>query len=448
MKFMWKKGVILSAVSILAGSTILGNVLNDAHVDAVPTTINGIQDAVHETADQVLHASDQGTFSVGGMLMDTDGNVVYTQHNNVVTNDLVFDPTAHGERQMIDWYYENKESLDLPEPEKIILVTSLDPCAMCTGSILQAGFANVVVSANDTYAGINYDKSALFPSLSGTSMQADAQASFSYPAVLGSTAKFSREATGVPVSPIFGDNTAIEDQTYALTSTAFDATLNDVSNKINTDLPEDQLLDPKTLATTDPIYVALKAAYPHALEYTAPSPNNPDEGLAPYLIEAAEQDIANGGDGNAVALLDRFGNLIMVTAGNQAVSEIQTPFMLATRGYAKLRYNLQMDGVSNATQYLGHPKYNTFIYAKGPEINPQGLADFGAFGSTMEGAIPTDRTQFQYGVARATQAELDAFADGLPPFYSDDDSVNVHIKETANQDLIAALAAGLPTTIK
>ncbi|MBA3925456.1 nucleoside deaminase [Listeria rustica] len=448
MRFTWKKGAILSAVSILAGSVILGNVLQDTHADAVPTTINGVQDAVYETADQVLHASDQGTFSVGGMLMDTDGNVVYVQHNNVVNNDLTFDPTAHGERQMIDWYYENKESQNLPEPENIVLVTSLDPCAMCTGSILQAGFSNVVVSANDTYAGINYDKSALFPSLAGTSMQAAAQDSFSYPAVLGLTEKFSRKATGAPVSSVFGENVAIEDQTYALTSTAFDATLSDVSAKINTDLPENELLDPKTLATTDPIYLALKAAYPHALEYTAPSPNAPDEGLAPYLIEAAEQDIANGGDGNAVALLDTFGNLIMALPGNQAVSEIQTPFMLTTRGYAKLRYDLQMNGVADATKYLGHPKYNTFIYAKGMEINPQGLADFGAFGSTMEGAIPTDRTQFQYGVPRATQAELDAFADGLPPFYSADDSVNVHIKQTANQDLIAALEAGLPTTSK
>lgn len=445
MRFTWKKGAILSAVSILTASAILGNILQDEHVDASPTAISGVQEAVHETAHQVLHASDQGTFSVGGMLMDTDGNVVYTQHNNVVKDDLVFDPTAHGERQMIDWYYENKESLDLPEPENIVLVTSLDPCLMCTGSILQAGFSNVVVSAIDTYAGINFDKTASFPTLSGTSMQADAQNSFSYPAVLGSTAKFSREASGAPVSPVFGDQTAIEDQTYALTSTAFEATLSEVSGKINTDLPENELLDPKTLATTDPIYKALKAAYPHALEYTAPSPNNPDEGLAPYLIEAAEQDIANGGDGNAVAQLDRFGNLIMVSAGNQAKSKIQTPFMLATRGYAQLRYNLQKDGVTDATKYLGHPKYGTFIYAKGLEINPQGVADFGAFGSTMEGAIPADRTQFQYGVERATQAELDTFADGLPPFYSSDSSVNVHIKQTTNQDLIAALEAGLPT---
>ncbi|WP_430535376.1 nucleoside deaminase [Listeria rocourtiae] len=445
MKFTWKKGAILATVSILAGSVVLGNALHNERANAEPTAIHGVQEAVHEAAHQVLHASDQGTFSVGGVLMDTNGNVLYTEHNNVVKNNLVFDPTAHGERQMIDWYFENRQRLNLPAPQNIVLVTSLDPCLMCTGSILQAGFSNTVVSALDTYAGINFDKTASFPSLKGTNMQAIAKNSISYPAVIGSTAKFSRAASGAPVSPVFGSQTAIEDQTYALTSTAFEATLGAVSGRINNDLPENQLVNPKTLPTSSPIYQALKAAYPYALDYTAPSPNNPDAGLAPYLITAAQQDIANGGDGNAVAQLDSFGNLIMVTPGNQAKSQIQTPFMLATRGYAQLRYNLQLKGVPNAIRYLGHPKYGTFIYAKGLEINPKGVADFGAFGSTMEGAIPADRTQFQYGIERATQAELDAFADGLPPFYSSDTSVNVHIKQTANQGLIAALKAGLPT---
>ncbi len=436
---------IFIVISILVFSSIFISDVSTANMTSDTKAVTSVQDAVYLTADQVLAASDQGTFSVGGVLMDTDGNVIHSLHNNVVKNGLTADPTAHGERQMIDWYYENKETLSLPEPEELVLVTSLDPCLMCTGAILESGI-HTVVSANDDYAGINFDDTATFPSLTGTSMLADAESQLSYPAVVGPTDKYSRPATGAPVPAVFTSGATINDQTYALTSTAFDATLGQVSAAINTDLPENALLDPKTLPDNDPIVLAMKSVYPHALEYTAPTPGQPDEGLAPYLIDAAHQDILNGGEGNAVAYLDRFGNLIMCLPGNQGVSAIQTPFMNTTRAYAQLRYDLQMSGISNAKTYLGHPKYGSFIYAKGLEINPRGLIDLGAFGSTMEGAIPSDREQFQYGVERVPQPEFQAFVDQLPPFYSSDESVNVHTTQVADPDLIAALEAGLPAT--
>ncbi len=437
------KTSIFIAVSILVFSTIFVSSVSTANMPKDTKAVTSVQEAVYLTADEVLAASDQGTFSVGGVLMDTDGNVIHSMHNNVVKNELTYDPTAHGERQMIDWYYENKEALSLPEPEDLILVTSLDPCLMCTGAILESGIPTVV-SANDHYAGINFDDSASFPSLAGTPMVADATAQLSYPEVVGPTDKYSRPASGAPIPPVFTSGTTIDDQTYALTSTAFDATLGQVSGTINTDLPESALLDPKTLPASDPIVLAMKAVYPHALAYTAPAPGQPDAGLAPYLIEAASQDILNGGEGNAVAYLDRFGNLILCLPGNQGVSGIQTPFMNTTRAYAALRYDLETSGVTNTKTYLGHPKYGSFIYAKGLEINPLGLVDLGAFGSTMEGAIPTDREQFQYGVERVPQAEFQAFVDQLPPFYSNDDSVNVHTAQVTDPDLIAALEAGLP----
>ncbi|MBC1937717.1 nucleoside deaminase [Listeria grandensis] len=495
----------------------------------VQNRVTNVENAVYEVANELLKAYNQGTFSVGGLLMDLEGNVLYKQHNNVITDNLIHDPTAHGERQMVDWYFENKATLSLPEPENIILVTSLDPCVMCTGSILQAGFARVIVSALDSHAGINYDMSATFPALSGTAMQLEAQQRFAYPKVHSSTKMFERkatsadiscsfkadttideqayastsitlsatlgttivsaldthaginydmsttppalpgtamqleaqqrstypkvhsptkmferEATGADISCFFKAGTTIDEQTYALTSIAFSATLDTISKKINTDLPEDQLKNPTCLSKDNPIYTALKEVYPQALEYTAPHPNQPDAGLAPYLITAAKEDLLNGGEGNAVAFLDCFGNLIMCSPGNQNLSEIQTPFILATRKYAALRYSLQLANTPDASYYLGHPKYGTFIYAKSLELNPQGVVDLGAFGSTMGGKIPTDREQFQFAVSRVEQCKLDAFTDGLPPLYSSKDFVNIRLKQVQSHKLIKALKAGLP----
>jgi cytosine deaminase len=88
--------------------------------------------------------------------------VAQAMHNNVLKpladsdKTFTYDPTAHGERQLVYWYYANKDKLGLPGPSELTVVTSLDPCAMCTGTLLTAGF-NVGVVAIDDFAGINFN---------------------------------------------------------------------------------------------------------------------------------------------------------------------------------------------------------------------------------------------------------------------------------------------------
>ncbi|UUZ51661.1 hypothetical protein LP420_11320 [Massilia sp. B-10] len=84
-------------------------------------------------------------------MLDQHGHVLKALQNNVVSEGLIFDPTAHGERQLIDWYFAERGGAALPPPEEITIVTSLDPCAMCSGAILAHRF-NVVVAAIDTKA--------------------------------------------------------------------------------------------------------------------------------------------------------------------------------------------------------------------------------------------------------------------------------------------------------
>ncbi len=113
-------------------------------------------------AAQAIAARTQGTYGVGGVLLDQQGNVLKALQNNVVCDGLIFDPTAHGERQLIDWYFaEAARGRELPPPHEVTVVTSLDPCAMCTGAILTAGF-NVVVAATDPQA---IDRAAQHPDI-------------------------------------------------------------------------------------------------------------------------------------------------------------------------------------------------------------------------------------------------------------------------------------------
>jgi len=77
------------------------------------------------------------------------------------------EPTNHGERQLVSWYYANAVKLRqtlgyLPKPSQLTVVPSFDPCAMCAGSLLTAGFNVAVIAPDDQGAGINWDSTFQF----------------------------------------------------------------------------------------------------------------------------------------------------------------------------------------------------------------------------------------------------------------------------------------------
>lgn len=398
-----------------------------------------IQTAVALAASQAIAAKSQGTFGVGGLLLDQDGYVLKALQNNVVCDGLIFDPTAHGERQLIDWYFaERARGAVLPPPEDVTIVTSLDPCAMCTGAILAAGF-NVVVAAIDPAAGINHDARFDFASLPPP-LRAQAAARFCYPAVLGAS-EFARDSAGAAPKSFFIGKT-IAEATQALCSLAFEATNDKVLALLNADLPRADLKDPATLDPGHPVVRKLKVLYPDALAYRC-APQVPDAGLAPFLRAAMQQDVAHGGQGDAVALLDAFGNLLLCAPGRLAQSAICTAFMECTRRYAQLRYTLMQQGDARqrdeAGRYLAHPRQGTFVFARGPDAGAASFMNLGAYGSTMEGPLaPDNPRQFQYVLPALAQADLDALCAGMPPFYRD--TIRIAPVQVADQALIAALA--------
>jgi tRNA(Arg) A34 adenosine deaminase TadA len=398
-----------------------------------------VQAAVAIAAAEALAAKTQGTFGVGGLMLDQHGNVLQSLHNNVIKQGLIFDPTAHGERQLIDWYYaERAKGRELPEPADITIVTSLDPCCMCSGAILAGGF-NVVVAAPDHSAGINHDVGAGFGALPQV-LRARAAASFSYPAVLGSSL-YARAGSGAAPKSFFIGKT-IAEPTQALCALVFEATSDEVMALFTADLPREQLCDPATLAPDHPVARALKQMYPDALAYRC-APQAPDAGLAPFLRQAMARDREHGGDGDAVALLDCFGNLLLCMPGRMTQSGIRSAFMETTRAYAQLRYKL-MAGATPERQrevrrYLGHPKEGTFVFARGPDGGALSFMNLGAYGSTMEGPLPlTNPRQLQYVAPTIGEAELAAICAAMPPLYSD--IIRVHPVQVADLALVEALA--------
>jgi tRNA(Arg) A34 adenosine deaminase TadA len=397
-----------------------------------------VQAAVAVAAAEAIAAKTQGTFGVGGVMLDQFGTVLKSLHNNVIRDGLIYDPTAHGERQLIDWYFaERAKGRELPPPQEITIVTSLDPCCMCAGAILAAGF-NVVVAAQDRNAGINYDGSAQFPSLPER-LREQARAAFSYPAVLGSSS-YSRGSAGATPQASFIGRT-IAEPTQALCSLVFEATTENVMDLFKQDPPRSELKDPATLPEDHAIVRALKRACPDALTYRS-APRNPDAGLAPYLVQAAQRDRSNGGAGNAVALLDSFGNLLLCCHGRITQSDIRSAFMECTRAYAQLRYKL-MHGATReqqmeVRQYLGHPKDGTFVFALGPDDSARSFMDLGAYGSTLEGPLPDDNpAQFQYVLPAMPEQQLHAQCKALPPFYRN--LVKVRPVQVSDQALIQSV---------
>jgi cytosine deaminase len=408
---------------------------------AIKKTID-VQAAVAMAAAEAIAARTQGTFGVGGVMLDQHGNVLHALHNNVIRDGLVFDPTAHGERQLIDWYYaERARGRALPPPQDITIVTSLDPCCMCSGAILAGGF-NVVVAAPDPQSGIDYDASAGFRALPAP-LRTQAAERFSYPAVLGASL-YARPARGAAPRSFFIGKT-IAEPTQALCALVFEATSAEVMERCNTDQAPEQLRDPATLPAAHPVVLALKQQYPDALAYRC-TPHQPDAGLAPFLQQAMARDREHGGGGDAVALLDAFGNLLLCMGGRLGQSGIRSAFMEVTRAYAQLRYKL-LHGATPAQQadvrhYLGHPKDGTFVFARGPDDSALSYMDLGAYGSTMEGPLPLKNpAQLQYVLPAMPQDALSALCAAMPPLYRN--IIRIRPTPVADAALAAALAQAL-----
>ena len=269
-------------------------------------------------------------------------------------------------------------------------------------------------------------------------LQAQACRSFCYPAVRGAT-EYARLPSGAPPKSFFIGK-SIHEATQALCSLVFESTSAQVMQLLNAG-DDVHRRDPATLPSEHAVVRALRRRYPDALTYRC-APHAPDAGLAPFLQAAMEQDARDGGQGDAAALLDSFGNLLLCMPGKLAQSAIRTPFMECTRQYAQLRFELMANAAPTLQEeiksYLGHPKHGTFVLAIGPDDSAASFMTLGAYGSTMEGALPENNpAQFQYVRPAMAQDALLALCDAMPPLYRK--LIRIRPRQVADQALIRAL---------
>ncbi|CAC9607749.1 hypothetical protein [uncultured Gammaproteobacteria bacterium] len=390
--------------------------------------INNANEAASTVLFQAMIAANQGTFAVGGCIIEnSSGRIIKAMHNNALkplstTNKIfTFDPTAHGERQLVSWYYANKTSLSLPEPKELTVVTTLDPCAMCAGTLLTAGF-NVAVVAIDDLAGINYNKSFLFKDLP-SNLQNLAKSKFGYYACGYKDQDLSiyvREYVGG--TDVAFSNSVVSAENLMGCSSIFQSSVNAVrNNSSDSGLKPSLLSNPANLPDDSLIKTLFRKVYPEAFKLSIPNNRLPNTDLYNLLVKV-KNSVPDAK--NAVAFLDPFGNVVLCFADTFGVSPVQTAFMNVTQSYAKIRYELMNDKeiYEKTVKTLTHPKYGTFVFLNAPNpADPATVMMLGAYGSTLEGPVPQifpANLQYYNHPEEGTIEELSSLIMNFPPFYT------------------------------
>jgi cytosine deaminase len=106
--------------------------------------MNVFELALEAAYEQAMKSKSEGGIPIGSALVTQDGVVVSLGHNLRVQQG---DPTAHAETVCIrnagrrrDW-------------DKLILASTLSPCAMCTGTAVLYRIPTVVIGESTTFKG-------------------------------------------------------------------------------------------------------------------------------------------------------------------------------------------------------------------------------------------------------------------------------------------------------
>lgn len=363
------------------------------------------QELVKETVRLAQHAAESGTFGVGGMLVDKQGNILFQVENDVMRDGKLHDPTAHAERQIIDWYYQQGDTL--PPPQELTLITSLEPCMMCTGCILESGF-NVAVVAPDTFNGVFQGNAESTVATLPPELMAQIKDQMFF---LKFTDMFGQEFS-MPAAA--NDNWRTLEFPKTLADQALDTfigSLDDVKTVINTDVPFADLRDPALAPgeIRDSLQKLMQPYYADTLTHRLTPETAATE--LPILLAATGAD-------NPAALVDPFGNVLLIVTGKEELSPIRTSIMEVVRAWSAIR-----EAAGPELQpYLPHPKHCQFVTLHGPARDAKGVIQLAVHGSMMEGPYPAGNHPFAYIHPSQEKADLTLMANTLPEFYR---SINV-----------------------
>lgn len=94
--------------------------------------------------EQALKSYNEGGCPIGAVIIDEDGNILGEGHNHLVQEG---NPIIHGEMDAM------RKAGRMTSRRNVIMYTTLSPCMMCTGTILQFKIPHVVVGDTVNSAG-------------------------------------------------------------------------------------------------------------------------------------------------------------------------------------------------------------------------------------------------------------------------------------------------------
>jgi cytosine deaminase len=441
-----------------------------ATLSAAPTRLRSAEEAAAEVLRQAQIAAREGqSYGVGGAIVENaTGRIIHAYGNRVngelrqpsqdnSTENWFFpsDPTNHGETQLVGWYYDNRAQIRqqlgyLPMPGQLTVVTSLDPCAMCAGTLLTAGFNVAVVAPDDSGGGVNWNSTGEFAHVP-PAVQAALRNNFGYYKVTGVDLR----ANYTGGANVIYRGQAISEDVYQSNFTVFEDSVSNVYKiRDNRQGPGD-LLDIAPAGGTPSEAAAIRQqlvnAWPGALSVKLPAENiianeellslgieKGDLGKKVYyrptdslydLLQTAMKDAP--GSKNALAMIDRFGNVLAVGVDTPAKSPIATSMMNVASGYSRWAFDRLSDAsltvsdmaglkATPAYRYLSPVGRNTFIYLKAPTPNQVAtLKDLGIFGNTNDGVL-----QYIEPPAGGTMKQLDDQVRAMPFYYSASEHVS------------------------
>lgn len=100
-------------------------------------------EAMAVAVEEAERSAAEGGIPIGSVLVE-DGRIIASGHNRRVQNG---DPIAHGEMDCLRNAGRRKSYRDLT------LFTTLSPCMMCAGTIVQFKIGRVIVGENRTFGG-------------------------------------------------------------------------------------------------------------------------------------------------------------------------------------------------------------------------------------------------------------------------------------------------------
>ena len=101
------------------------------------------RDFMHEAYKQACAGYETGGVPVGAVMVE-DGEVIGRGHNRRVQDG---NPVSHGETDCM------KNAGRRSDYSRVTMYTTLSPCMMCTGTILQFGIPRVVIGEAKNFAG-------------------------------------------------------------------------------------------------------------------------------------------------------------------------------------------------------------------------------------------------------------------------------------------------------